>query len=132
MLPKDPHWLLLPPFIRDRLSAKADQEGILPLNLTAPVLQRMEADQARAEALLETALGIHEHLYARLPGWGDWPTDLGDCLYIGLVLALWIEADLPELLLALPEEQLAQLEATRAREVCLEQLHFKSVAAWKN
>jgi hypothetical protein len=105
-----PKWLLLPPFVRDRLSEKTGSDGLLPPNLVEPILERYAQAPERTAELFAMAGRIHEHLNSAEAGWGGWPTDIGECLYIGLILGFWIEQDIPELLLGLAPEELAWLD----------------------
>jgi hypothetical protein len=118
----DLHWVLLPPFIRQRLSAKADSLGVLPVNLAGPLIQALLLDTERQERLFRTASDILDHIQSDSPGWGDWPTDIADALCIGTILGRWIETGIEERILELSEEDLARADKRcQAQGLSLEQ-----------
>jgi hypothetical protein len=106
----DLHWVLLPPFIRQRLSAKADSLGVLPLKLAGPLIQALLLDPERQERLFQRAGNILDHIESGAPGWGDWPTDAADALCVGTILGMWIETGVEQKILELSEEDLARAD----------------------
>ena len=106
----DLHLIRLPPFIRQRLSAKADSLGILPVNLVGPVIQALLVDQERQERLFRTAGDILDHIQSGAPGWGDRPPDTADALCVGTILSKWIEEGVEQGILELSEEDLARAD----------------------
>ena len=67
----EPFWMLLPPSLRDRVISRADDRGLLPLNMTTPIMKRLRALPNRWRELWEMAERIFDHLEAELPGWGE-------------------------------------------------------------
>ena len=53
--------------------------------------------------MFETALVIRERMEVEL-GWGEWPEDPHECLAIGVILGLWFERDISQIILEVMEE----------------------------
>jgi hypothetical protein len=120
--------LLLPPAIWARLSAKADEEGALPINLSTNVIERLKKDPVCAERLSDLAVDIWDHLSEHKPGWGPWPESTEDALAVGMLLSRLIEHEVDETILGLSEEELAILEQqSREQGLSLEQIVIESI-----
>src|SRR5262245_56866543 len=78
--------LLLPPAVY----AVLDATGILPPNMVSAIAARIYADPAARDRLHNTAQGVLGHLLSDKPGWGNWPNDVGEAVYIGLILRIWL------------------------------------------
>jgi hypothetical protein len=110
-------WPIIPPSVRAAFSSKADKNNLIPARVLDQQHLRVEREAAYKDRIYETALAIHDQLEAQ-PGWGDWPEDPVECLEIGLILGIWLELAIPELILEVPEDVLAQLE-DECRERCV-------------
>jgi hypothetical protein len=120
--------LLLPPAIWARLSAKADEEGALPINLSTKVIERLKKDLIRAERLSSLATDIWDHLADQKPGWGPWPESTEDALACGMLISRRIEHEVNELVLELSEEELAVPEQqSRMLGLSPEQIVIESI-----
>jgi hypothetical protein len=125
---EEPLWLVLPPSIREHLDSRTDNDNLLPANMLAGVLDRLRKDKKREEELRELAGQIWEHLCAELPGWGPWPLDVGDCLFIGAILGCWVRKDAPQALLDLPAEEFELLnETAKTTGRCVEQIAIQRI-----
>ena len=121
--------LLLPSAIWRRLSAKTDDEGAVPINMSTNVIERLKKDPVRAERLSALADDIWEHLAARRPGWGPWPDNTEDALAVSMLISLEIEHDADRLILELSEEELAFIEQkSREQALSLEQIIINRIA----
>jgi hypothetical protein len=121
-------FMLLPPAIWARLSAKADSDGALPINLSTQVIERLTKDPVRADRLSELAAQIWDHLSEHKPGWGPWPESTEDALAVGMLLSVLIGHEANEFILELSEEQLAVLEEqSREQGLSLEQIVIESI-----
>jgi hypothetical protein len=122
-------WIILPPEASAQLSDLADGYNALPEQLGRKQLKRMNRDPLYKKRVFQTAEALTEHFDTR-PGWGEWPPDPHECLAVGMVLGLWLERDVPEILLDLPEEALAELEEEcRERGVSTEQVIIDRLTA---
>ena len=102
--------LLLPPAVRTSLDARTDARGRLPPNMVSARVARIYSNPATRERLHERAQGLIDHLLSNEPGWGNWPSDVGEALYISIILKTWfrdaIVAEKPDL----TEQELEALE----------------------
>ena len=115
--------LLLPSAIWERLSAKTDDEGAVPINMSTNVIERLKKDPIRAERLSDLADDIWDHLAACRPGWGPWPDNTEDALAVSMIISLEIEHEVDQLILELSEEELAFIEQkSREQALSLEQI----------
>lgn len=122
-------WLLLPPFVR----ALTDWDGVLPLNVSQPILKRLQDDREKTMKACETAKAIWDHLLSGRPGWGKWPTDINEALAIGLFLGIEISRQAESLVLDMPEEDLAFVDdRCRERGMCMEQYLIEQIIAAKD
>lgn len=110
MLSPQLKWLLLPSVIRDHLLAKSDSDGVLPINLTNQVIERMREDPVATERLTLDALGIWAHLEADEPGWGVWPSNIEEALFVGILLGFRVAHEADKLILELTEDDLNFVE----------------------
>jgi hypothetical protein len=121
--------LLLPPAIWDRLSAKTDDEGALPINLSTHVIERLKKDPVRADRLSALAADIWDHLSEQQPGWGPWPENTEDALAVSMLVSVRIGHEVNELVLGLSEEEMTIVEReSRERGLSLEQIVINSIA----
>jgi hypothetical protein len=115
--------LLLPSSIWRRLSAKTDDEGAVPINMSTNVIERLKKDPVRAERLSALADDIWDHLEARRPGWGPWPDNTEDALVVSMLISLEIEHDADRLILELSEQEMGFVEReSRKQALSLEQI----------
>jgi hypothetical protein len=126
-------WPIIPPSVRAFFSGRADENNLVSACVLDRQHRRMERDAAYENRLFETALVIRDQLETQ-PGWAaDWPEDPHECLAIGVILGFWLERDIDELILEIPEEELAQLEKEcRERCVSLEFLHVDRMNACRD
>jgi hypothetical protein len=125
-------WMILPPWIGEQLHEMADEFDALPAKVARKQLKRMDQDPLYKKRIFETAEALTEHFDTQ-PGWGSWPSDYQECLAIGIVLGFWLERDLPEILLELPEEALAEIEEEcRERGVSAERVIIDRLGASRN
>ena len=125
-------WMILPPWIGEQLHELADELDALPAKVARKQLKRLKRDPLYQKRIFETAEALTEHFDTQ-PGWGNWPSDSQECLAVGIVLGLWLERDLPEMLLDLPEEALAELEEEcRDRGVSAERVIIDRLGASRN
>src|SRR6516162_2058913 len=82
--------LLLPPAVRTSLDPRIDATGILPPNMISSMVARIYSDPAARERLYSIAQGVMDHLLSDEPGWGNWPNDVGEAIYVGLILRIWL------------------------------------------
>ena len=121
----EPVWFLLPSAIIKRLEDKTSQERQLPPNMISTVLARIRANPGRERELLEMARRIRQYVQDFPRGWGKWPNDINEALFVGLILGVWFSADIDEQIAELPEEALAALESEcRENGVSTEQCLF--------
>jgi hypothetical protein len=98
---------------------------LLSPNLISSILRSVRANPARERELLSMALRVTRYLEDFPSGWGEWPDDTGEALYVGLLLGIWFAKDIEEQLLDLPEEELAFMEEEcRERGLSTEQYLF--------
>ncbi len=125
-------WMILPPWIGEQLHDMTDEFDALQAKVAKKQLKRMNRDPLYKKRIFETAEALTEHFDTH-PGWGTWPSDSQECLAIGIVLGLCLERDLPEILLDLPEEALAELEEEcRDRGVSAERVIIDRLGASRN
>jgi hypothetical protein len=125
-------WMILPPWIGKQLHELADELDAIPAKVAKKQLKRMDQDPLYQKRIFETAEALTEHFDTQ-PGWGTWPPDLQECLAVGIVLGLWFEESLPEILLSLPENALAELEEEcRERGVSAERVIIDRLGASRN
>jgi hypothetical protein len=118
-------WPIIPPSVRAFFSGRADENNLVSACVLDRQHRRMERDPIYKDRIYETARAIHDQLEAQ-PGWAaDWPEDPHECLAIGVILGFWLERDIDELILEVPEDVLAQLE-DECRERCVS-LEFQLV-----
>jgi hypothetical protein len=111
-------WPLCPASVRAAFSGKADKNNLVSAHILKKQHRRMEREPAYKDRLFQTALAIRDQLETQL-GWeADWPEDPKECLMVGVILGLWVERDIDEIILEVPEEVLAQLE-DEFRERCV-------------
>jgi len=79
--------LLLPPAVRASLDARIDSSGILPPNMVSGLLERIDSDPAARERLHLIAQVLMDHLLSDGPGWGNWPNDIGEAIYVGACIS---------------------------------------------
>jgi hypothetical protein len=93
----------------------------------------MKREPAYKDRIYETARAIRDQLETQT-GWeADWPEDTHECLAIGVILGVWVERDINELILEVPEEVLVDLEdECRERCVSLEFLMVERVNACRD
>ena len=84
----EPVWFLLPSAIIKRLEDKTSQERQLPPNMISTVLARIRANPGRERELLEMARRIRQYVQDFPRGWGKWPNDINEALFVGLILGV--------------------------------------------
>ena len=104
--------LLLPPAVRTSLDARIDSTGILPPNMVSAIVARIYSDPATRERLHSIAQGIMDHLLSDEPGWGNWPNDVGEAIYVGLILRIWLRDAVSAEKPGLTKQELNRLEET--------------------
>src|SRR5262249_53415113 len=104
--------LLLPPNVCVALNARIDATGILPPNMVSAIMERIDSDPAARERLNSIASGILEHLISDKPGWGNWPNDVGEAIYVGVLLRIWLGDAVALEKPGLSKQELSQLEET--------------------
>jgi hypothetical protein len=109
--------LLLPPAVRASLDARIDATGILPPNMVSAIVARIYSDPAARERLHERASGVMDHLLSDEPGWGNWPNDIGEAIYVGLILRIWLGDAV-----ALQKPGLSKQELDRLEETIIERI----------
>src|SRR5262245_48513631 len=82
--------LFLPPAVRTVLDARIDGSGTLPPDMVSAIVARIYSDPIARERLQTIASGIMDHLLSDNPGWGNWPNDVGEAIYVGLILKIWL------------------------------------------
>ena len=102
--------LLLPPSVCAVLDARVDATGILPPNMVSAIMARIYADPAARDRLHNTAQSIMEYLLSDKPGWGNWPNDLGEAVYVGLILRIWLREAVSAEKPGLTKQELDKLE----------------------
>ena len=102
--------LLLPPAVCAVLDTRIDATGILPPNMISAIVARIYADTAARERLHTTAQGLMDHLLSDEPGWGNWPDDVGEVIYISLMLRIWLRDAIAAERPGLTKQDLDQLE----------------------
>jgi hypothetical protein len=100
----------LPPAVCAVLGPRIDATGILPPNLVWGLVARIYADPITCERLHERAQGVLVHLLSDEPGWGNWPKDAGEALYIAVILGMWLEDAIAAEKPGLTKQELSQLE----------------------
>jgi hypothetical protein len=114
--------LLLPASIQERLSTRTDLDGILPLNLSSPMIRQILDDAKRRKRAEQSARVIWHHLESGGPGWGEWPSDISEALVVGLLLGFEVGRQAGKLVLDLPSEDLSFVEdQCREQGISLEQ-----------
>jgi hypothetical protein len=109
---------IIPKSVRAFFSGRADENNLVSARVLKKQHRRMEREPAYKDRLFQTALAIRDQLETQL-GWeADWPEDPKECLMVGVILGLWVERDIDEIILEVPEEVLAQLE-DECRERCV-------------
>jgi DMSO/TMAO reductase YedYZ molybdopterin-dependent catalytic subunit len=96
-------WPIIPPSVRAAFSGRADENNLISARVLDKQHRRMERDAAYENRLFETALVIRERMEVEL-GWGEWPEDPHECLAIGVILGLWFERDISQIILEVMEE----------------------------
>ena len=78
----------------------------------------------RERELLKISHAIREHIESGTPGWSEsWPSEMGNCLFVALILGLWLESDAEQTVMGLDREDLEAVEQEcRERGLSLEQL----------
>jgi hypothetical protein len=102
--------LLLPPTVCAALDARIDETGILPPNMVSSIVARVHADPAARERLHVSAQDLLEHLLSNQPGWGNWLSDVGEAVYIGIMLKLWLREAIAAEKTNLTKQELDKLE----------------------
>ena len=74
------------------------------------IVARIYAEPATRERLYTTAQGLMDHLLSNEPGWGNWPSDTGEALYVGVLLSIWIRDAIAAERPGMTKEDLDQLE----------------------
>jgi hypothetical protein len=99
-------WFLMPPELQEKIEA----ERLITSGLMRSVIDQVLADPKRKFKLRETTDSIVAHLKLFPSGWGEWPQNSEDCLFIGSLLAAGLLQDLDEKLIEFPEEFIVFLE----------------------
>ena len=121
----EPLWLLLPPQIRARIEERLTADRALSPNLMDAALTRVNKNPVRKRQLETLAHTICDYLADHPKGWGVWPQDTSECLYVGLCLGTWFTKDIERILLDLSPRHLAFLEEEcRQSSTALEQYIF--------
>jgi hypothetical protein len=102
--------LLLPPAVCAVLESRIDATGILPPNLVSAIVERIYSDPAARERMHERASGVMDHLLSDELGWGNWPKDLGEALYVSIIIKIWLGDAVAAEKPGLSKEELDQLE----------------------
>jgi hypothetical protein len=68
--------------VRTSLNARIDATGILPPNIFSAIVGRICSDPITRERLHNVAQGVMDHLLSDKPGWGKWPSDVGEAYKI--------------------------------------------------
>jgi len=102
--------LLLPRAVCAVLGARIDATGFLPTSMVSSIVARIYADTAARERLHTTAQGLMDHLLSDEPGWGNWPDDVGEVIYISLILRIWLRDAIAAERPGLTKQDLDQLE----------------------
>jgi hypothetical protein len=110
-------WPIIPPSVSAAFSDRADENNLISARVLDKQHRRMGRDAVYKNRLFETALVIRERMEVEL-GWGDWPDDPRECLMIGTILGLWVERDISEIILEVPEEVMTELE-DECRKRCI-------------
>jgi hypothetical protein len=76
------------------------------------IMKRLRALPNRRRELWEMAERIFDHLEAELPGWGEWPQDMGEAIFVGVCLGAIVAQEADRLVWALDPEELSDMEAT--------------------
>jgi|SRR6516164_6835096 hypothetical protein len=102
--------LLLPPAVRTSLDARIDSTGILPPNIVSAIVERICSNPIARERLHDIAQGVMDQLLSDKPGWGNWPNDIGEAVYVGLILRIWLREAVSAEKPGLTKQQLDKLE----------------------
>ena len=102
--------LLLPPAVRTSLDARIDSTGILPPNMISSIVARIYSDPAARERLHNVAQGVMDHLLSDKPGWGNWPKDVGEAIYVSVLFKIWLTDAISAGKPGLSKQELNQLE----------------------
>ena len=92
------------------LGTRIDATGFLPTNMVSSIVARIYADTAARERLHTAAQGLMDHLLSDEPGWGNWPDDVGEVIYISLILRIWLRDAIAAERPGLTKQDLDQLE----------------------
>ena len=111
--------LLLPPAVCAVLESRIDATGILPPNLVSAIVERIYSDPAARERMHERASGVMDHLLSDEPGWGNWPNDVGEAIYVGLILRIWLRDAVSAEKPGLTKQELNRLEETIIERIIL-------------
>jgi hypothetical protein len=122
-------WVILPPEAREQFAAQLDNQEALPEKFANKELKRLNHEPLYQKRIFQAAKAINGRMGIE-PGWGEWPADPHECLAIGLILGAMLEREIPEILLDLPEEELAKLEdECRASGVSVERIIIERLTA---
>jgi hypothetical protein len=80
--------------------------------MVSAIMERIDSDPAARERLNSIASGILEHLISDNPGWGNWPNDVGEAIYVGVLLRIWLGDAVALEKPGLSKQELSQLEET--------------------
>jgi hypothetical protein len=80
--------------------------------MTEAVMKRLREMPKRQRELWEMAQRIFDHLEAELPGWGEWPQDMGEAIFVGVCLGAIVAQEADQLVRELAPEELSDMEET--------------------
>ena len=86
--------LVLPPDMIKPIEDRLIATGLPLIILAARITEEVIKDPAREKRLIRIAKRIGDHLKSGAPGWGAWPTEVEDALFIGMLLGVWLELPL--------------------------------------
>jgi hypothetical protein len=88
--------------------------------MISAIVARIYTDPVATDRVHSLAQDLMDHLLSDEPGWGNWPSDVGEAIYIGILLKLWLRDAI-----AAENPGLAKQELDKLEQSVLERI-FKS------
>ncbi|MBV8485188.1 MAG: hypothetical protein JO077_20275 [Verrucomicrobia bacterium] len=133
---REPARAIVPPAVEKRIRAHYQQtmeDDNLPQKALEVFRLRFEKEPGFDNAMIKTALDLANTIFdPGNPEWGQWPEDVVQCAGLGLILGILFEKMADQIVLELPEEDLAALEVeSRASSSSLCDLLFDRLTRYK-
>jgi hypothetical protein len=132
----EPIRAVIPPQLSARilsLFGRNAKNGYISRKAMEGFWRRFNGDPAFHERIWSTAKQLADEVFdVDNPSWGNWPTSLEECAGIGFILGAILEEDAQSIVVELPEQELAELEAeSREESASLCDLIFNRLATHK-